>query len=83
MVVETRAPRHVSWDSAVGWRQINEIDRLGDPAQFFLDDRPAAPGQRIGHHQRPCTHSPDFVVIHLQYGSARFVQNCTLSGISA
>jgi len=54
---------------AVGWRQIDEIDRRGGPAQFFRDDRPAAPGQRIGHYQRPCTHSPDSIVIHLQQGS--------------
>ena len=40
--------------------------QLPAPTQFLLDDRPAAPGQRIGHHQRPCTHSPDSVVIHLQ-----------------
>jgi hypothetical protein len=26
-----------------GRRQIDEIDSLGGPTQFFLDDRPAAP----------------------------------------
>jgi hypothetical protein len=56
---------------AVGQRQIDEIDRLGGPAQFFRDDRPAAPRQPIGHHQRPCTHSPDSVLIHLQYRDLR------------
>src|SRR6516164_106223 len=41
-----------------GGRQIDEIDSLGGLTKFFLDDRPAAPRQRIGHYQRPCTHSP-------------------------
>src|SRR5215471_19736057 len=50
-----------------GRRQIDEIDSLGGPTQFFLDDRPAAPCERIGHYQRPCTHSPALILIHLQY----------------
>jgi hypothetical protein len=50
-----------------GGRQIDEIDSLGGPIQFFLDDRPAALRQRIGHYQRPCTHSPALILIHLHY----------------
>src|SRR5215470_3819903 len=38
--------------------QIDEIDSLGGPTHFFLDDRSAAPCERIGHHQWPYTHSP-------------------------
>jgi hypothetical protein len=39
-------------------RQIDEIDSLGGATEFFLDDRPAAPCQRIGHDQwRPLTRS--------------------------
>src|SRR5215472_4263578 len=38
--------------------QIDEIDSLGGATEFFLDDRPAAPCERIGHYQWPCTHSP-------------------------
>src|SRR5436190_5107888 len=41
-----------------GGRQIDEINSLGSPTQFLLDDRPAAPRQRVGHYQRPCGHSP-------------------------
>src|SRR6516162_40915 len=50
-----------------GGRQIDEIDSLGGPIQFFLDDRTAASRQRIGHYQRPCAHSPASILIHLQY----------------
>ena len=50
-----------------GRRQIDEIDSLGGPTQFFVDDRPAAPRQRIGHYQRPCSHSPASILIHPQY----------------
>jgi hypothetical protein len=51
---------------SVGRGQIDEIDNLGGPTQFFFDDRPAAPRQRIGHYQGPCTHSPASILIHLQ-----------------
>ena len=50
-----------------GRRQIDEIDCLGSPIQFFFDDRPAAPCQRIGHYQWPCIHSPALIMIYLQY----------------
>src|SRR6516164_9282002 len=50
-----------------GRRQIDEIDSLGGPTQFFVDDRPAAPRQRISHYQRPCTHSPASILVHSQY----------------
>ena len=53
------APAAASAAARLGWRQIGEIDRLGGPAEFFRDDRAAALAQRIGHHQRPCTHSPE------------------------
>jgi hypothetical protein len=49
-----------------GGRQIDEIDSLGGSSQFFLDHRSAARRQRIGHYQRPCTHSPASILIHLQ-----------------
>jgi hypothetical protein len=51
---------------AVGLRQVDEVDSLGGPSQLFLDDRPAAPRQRIGHYQWPCGHSPASILIHLQ-----------------
>src|SRR6516225_11180876 len=50
-----------------GRRQIDEIDCFGGPTQFFLDDRPAAPCERIGHYQWPCTHLPASILIHPQY----------------
>jgi hypothetical protein len=54
-----------------GRRQIDEIDSLGGPTQFFLDDRPAAPCERTGHYQWPCTHSPASILIHLRFEDFR------------
>src|SRR6516165_1923229 len=75
-ILSGRSSFDVSWDSTAsarpracsgGRRQIDEIDSLGGPIQFFFDDRPGAPRQRIGHYRRPCTHSPALILIHLQY----------------
>jgi hypothetical protein len=46
-VVGQHRPGTSERGGAVGWHQIDKIDRLGGPAQFVRNDRPAAPGQRI------------------------------------
>ena len=45
------------------------LETLGDVESLpFIDVADAAaPRQRICHYQRPCSHSPASVLIHLQY----------------
>jgi hypothetical protein len=71
--IKAVSPR-VMTSRAVGDRLSSKVGSspLGDgseggPTQFFLDDRPAAPCERIGHYQWPCTHSPSSILIHLRY----------------